>query len=94
MPVRMADIVSLVCDRLEVTPEELRNGTRERHVADARAVVYYLARRHTRLSWRSIAKRSTGKDHMAAVRTYQRAMKSLGALAPVVLELERRMEGT
>jgi chromosomal replication initiation ATPase DnaA len=77
MPIRLKDIVDVVLRKLHVSDEELHEKGRERHVVEARAFIYLLARKHTRLSWRAIVKRSTGQNHMAAVRHYQRLKQQL-----------------
>jgi chromosomal replication initiation ATPase DnaA len=94
MPVRLRDIIDVVLRELHVSDEELKKSGRERHVVEARAFIYLLARKHTRLSWRAIVKRSTEQNHMAAVRHYQRLVLKLEAdpeAKRLVDELEQKV---
>lgn len=82
----------IVCSQLGVPPDELRDRRlRERHIEEARALLYYLARKHTRLSYGAIARYSTGV-HRSSVRAgYLRVMRDVarrGELMQLARELE------
>lgn len=94
MTIRVAQLLDVVCARTGVTREELRGPSRERHISEARALVYYLARTHTRLGWRAIARYSTGKDGMGARQQYEAMlarMIAVPALAVDVSELDQEL---
>src|SRR3990167_4749183 len=96
MPVRVTDLLDLVCRRTGLTREQLQSQTRERHVVEARALVYYLARAHTRLGWRAIARYSTGQDASGVRVSYRRLLKRMSedpGLAVDVTDLERACGG-
>lgn len=101
MSIRIRDVVELVCTRLDLSHDELRSSSREKHVAEARALVYLLARRHTRMGWKAIARYSTGKDASTARFQGERLSHQIGldpGLATAVVELDQALvrlaEGT
>jgi chromosomal replication initiation ATPase DnaA len=61
MPIRVSDCLDAVCLYTGLSREDLRSASRERHLAQARAIVYYLARKSTRLGWRAIVRHATGR---------------------------------
>lgn len=90
MAVKMNDLVELVCERTGVSRNDLRLPTKERHVVEARALIYTLARKHTRLGWAAIARYSSGCDPSSARALYLRFMGRMdGELEAVLHELER-----
>jgi chromosomal replication initiation ATPase DnaA len=92
---RVGRLIDVVCDRTGVSREELRGDSRERHVADARALVYLLARKHTRLGWRAIARHSTGRDPSGARMAHRALLVRLEEeplLAADVAAVEQELE--
>jgi len=65
-PVRMPEVLRVVCERLGVEAEQLRASGRHRRVALARGLVAWLARDLTALSFPEIA-RGLGRDSHSAV---------------------------
>jgi REP element-mobilizing transposase RayT len=51
-----ADLIRKVAELLEITPDDIRNNTRRKSVADAKAVVCYIGTARYRLSGESLAK--------------------------------------
>lgn len=94
MSVRIRDVLELVCDRTGVAREQLHSASREKHVAEARAMVFHLARRHTRLGWRAIARYSTGGDASSARYLRERLLVRMALddqLKHDVLELDQEL---
>ena len=65
-PVRMPEVLRVVCERLGVDAEQLRSNGRHRRIALARGLVAWLARDLTALSFPEIA-RGLGRDSHSAV---------------------------
>jgi hypothetical protein len=57
------EIVLAVCAEFDVTVNELMGERRARHIARPRQVVYWVAKRLTRLSFPNIGRRLGGRDH-------------------------------
>lgn len=96
MPIRVGDIVAIVMRETGVTHEELRSGSKERHVTMAKSMVYYLAKRYTSLGWKAIARHSFGQDRSSARALYERLLERAsqdGQLAVRLVELERLVVG-
>jgi chromosomal replication initiator protein len=65
-PVRLPEIVRVVCERVGVEPEQLRSAGRHRRIALARGLVGWLARDLTAMSFPEIA-RGLGRTAHSAV---------------------------
>lgn len=75
-PVRLEEIVALVCQRLSVTLTEVAGRGRHPRVVLARAASTWLARKHTRASYPEIARALGRPNHSTVITAHQR----LGAL--------------
>jgi chromosomal replication initiator protein len=76
---RWADIVRQVCKEHRVKPEELLTGCRMEHLVEARADLYWFARRDTPLSLPEIGRRAGGRDHTTVLTGLRRAIARRGA---------------
>lgn len=74
-PLRINDIISVVCERLEVDRGELLGTTRHRRVVLARGLVSFLARDLTTMSYPEIG-RSLGRKNHSTVLTAARRIKN------------------
>jgi len=64
------DIVKAVCNYYMVHEKLLYNKNRKREVVDARNIVFYIARKYTRLSLKNVGK-PFGKDHTTVIHGIQ-----------------------
>lgn len=71
-PVRLEEIVALVCQRLNVTMGEVAGRGRHPRVVLARAAATLLARRHTRASYPEIARALGRPNHSTVITAHQR----------------------
>jgi chromosomal replication initiation ATPase DnaA len=76
---RWSDIVEQVCREHHVKREELLTGCRKEHLVEARADLYWYARRDTNLSLADIGRRSGGRDHTTVICGLKRAQSRRGA---------------
>ncbi|MEE2682201.1 MAG: DnaA/Hda family protein [Planctomycetota bacterium] len=73
-PVRLGEIISSVCERLGIEPDELLGRGRHRRVVLARSLVVHLARELTTLSFPEIA-RGLGRENHSTVHTAARRIE-------------------
>ncbi|MFT3686573.1 MAG: DnaA/Hda family protein [Phycisphaerales bacterium] len=71
-PVRLEEVVALVCQRLSVTMGEVAGRGRHPRVVLARAAATLLARRHTRASYPEIARALGRPNHSTVITAHQR----------------------
>lgn len=71
-PVRLEEIVTLVCQRLSVTLTEVAGRGRHPRVVLARAASTWLARKHTRASYPEIARALGRPNHSTVITAHQR----------------------
>jgi len=99
-PVRLEQIIRVVCERLRVDRSELSSAKRHRRVVLARSVVIYLARRLTTLSYPELARGLGRSNHSTIVTAARRVEKQVQQREAVSLtgpeadeeELPRRMD--
>ena len=73
-PIRISDIIHVVCERLQVPKSELMGRGRHRKVVLARSLVAYLGRDLTTMSYPELA-RAIGRDYHSTVHTAERRLK-------------------
>lgn len=78
-PVSMARIVAVVAQHFSVTEAAMRGSTREKLVANARAVAMYLARQHTGMSYPEIGRAMGNKNHSTVIAACQRVENLIAA---------------
>lgn len=70
-------IIRFVTERTGVTYEQIESKTRKREVVMARQALIWLARKHTRLSLKSIGGLAGGRDHTTAMHSIRAVDDSL-----------------
>jgi len=85
-PVRMHVIIAQTCSALAIDPAELATRTRHKRVVLARAIITYLSRALTTLSFPDIARAIGRPSHSTVITAYQRIQKQMGADEPVLLD--------
>jgi chromosomal replication initiation ATPase DnaA len=73
------DIVRQVCREHGVTQDDLTGRCRTERVLEARADLYWYARRDTALSLQAIGERTGGRDHTSVMSVISRAIARKGA---------------
>ncbi|MBT3199218.1 MAG: chromosomal replication initiator protein DnaA [Phycisphaerales bacterium] len=76
--VTLGDIEASVCAFFGITPADVHSSRRTKTVSTARMLCFFLARRHTQMSYPEIAQ-ALGKNHSSAVLAVQRLQKVLDA---------------
>lgn len=84
-PVRLEQIVERTCAALNVTMADLTGRGRHKRVVLARALITYLARKLTTLSYPDIARGIGRPNHSTVITAFQRISKQLEACAPAGL---------
>ena len=87
-------VQELVCAAFEVSHEALLSSERSSHIAWARQVAMYLARRHTGASLPAIGERFGGRNHTTVMYACRKAGERLAAdpaAQALVQDLERRL---
>jgi chromosomal replication initiation ATPase DnaA len=75
---RWTDIVSQVCKEHHVKRDELLSPCRSENLLEARADLYWYARRDTNLSLADIGRRTGGRDHSTVIHGLARAIARRG----------------
>jgi chromosomal replication initiator protein len=78
-PVRGEEIISRVCEHLDVQAEELRANGRHPRVVLARAVITHLCRKLTTMSYPEIARSLGRPNHSTVITAHQRLARQLEA---------------
>ncbi|MCA9243391.1 MAG: chromosomal replication initiator protein DnaA [Phycisphaerales bacterium] len=73
------DIERIVCERLGVTREQVHSASRDRAIVGARAMVMYMLRRHTQLSFPEIGTTLGGKNHSTVLMAVKRVKQAAEA---------------
>lgn len=84
-PVRFTDIQDTVCGHLNIPPAQVAGSSRHRMVVLTRAIVVYLAKQMTTLSYPEIAAALNKPSHSTVVTAVQRMTKQLEANLPMLL---------
>jgi len=87
-------VQELACDAFEVSREQLLSASRAGHVAWARQIAMYLARRHTGASLPAIGEQFGGRNHTTVMYACRKAGERLAADPAAhahVQDLERRL---
>ena len=96
-PPTIERVQEVTCEVFDVTRDELLSAARRSHVAWARQVAMYLARRHTDATLPAIGKHFGGRNHTTVMYACRKAGERLAAdpsAQALVQELERRLSGT
>jgi len=72
----------IVSEYMGVQPQDADSKSRRSHLVRARHIYYYLAKRHTLHTWRSIAYYTGGRDHSTAI-SVLRSYDEMRWLVPV-----------
>lgn len=84
-PVRFADIQEVISRRFGVSSAEIQGRSRHKHVVLARALVIYLARQRTTMSFPEIAAQMNRSSHSTVVSASRRTAEQLAAEVSVVV---------
>lgn len=82
-------VVAHVAERFCLSPELLRSSNRERHVAEARDVAWWLLRRHSRGGTSQLSRALGRSDHSTALRGIERCEKRRKSSAWLQQQLEQ-----
>ena len=86
----------IVSEHLGIAPQEADSKSRRSHLVRARHIYYYLAKKHTMHTWRSIAFYTGGRDHSTAmhgVATIENDIEYDKKLRALVVNIEDRLIG-
>jgi chromosomal replication initiator protein len=83
--VRFADVLTIVCEHLHVTREQVLGGGRHRQVVLARSLVIYLTREMTSMSFPEIAMAMGRKGHSTIITAFQRVQRQIANNTAVLL---------
>lgn len=78
-PLRVEEIIRVVCARLEVSHEEYASNRRSREVVLARALTVLLARKRTRASFPEIARAMNRPNHSSVITALKRIQSQIAA---------------
>jgi len=78
-PVQYSDIQEVVCDRFQVAPAQVQGRTRHKQVVLARALIIYLSRHMTTMSFPEIAARLNRNSHSTVVSAARRTADQLAS---------------
>jgi chromosomal replication initiator protein len=73
----LREIIDAVAEFYDIEPAQLRSGSRLHTIAIPRMIIYYLARRLTRLSLTGIAQRLGRRDHTTVMSGIERITRKL-----------------
>lgn len=71
----LQEIMEVVCEFYAVTPHEVKSARRLHDYVHPRLVIYYLARKLTRMSMQNIGSRIGGRDHTTIISGFLRISK-------------------
>lgn len=86
----------IVSEYMGVQPQDADSKSRRSHLVRARHIYYYLAKRHTLHTWRSIAYYTGGRDHSTAMHGYATIENDLAydkKLKAIIVNIEERLIG-
>lgn len=86
----------IVSEYLGIPPEDADSKSRRSHLVRARHIFYYLSKKHTLHTWRSIAYYTGGRDHSTAMHGVATIENDLGydkKLRATVVNIEDRLIG-
>ncbi|MGE4423262.1 MAG: chromosomal replication initiator protein DnaA [Pseudodesulfovibrio sp.] len=83
----IAHIISFICKCYELSEEELRSKSRKRDVVLARNTAFYLARKHTELSLKSIGER-LGRKHSTVLKGITKVEREISLQTPLGRQIE------
>jgi len=86
-PPTLLEIQRAACAHLQVSVLEFRSMRRNRRIADARAVAFWIARKHTSLSFPQIG-RGYGRDHTTVLGSLRRTDEHLAEYAADIAAIE------
>lgn len=84
-PVRFANIVQVVCQRLAVEPSQLAGSSRHKALVLARSLSVYLARELTTMSYPEIAHAMGRKNHSTVITADHRIRRQITEDQPIML---------
>jgi chromosomal replication initiator protein len=82
-----AHIIRFICKCYELSEEELRSKSRKRDVVLARNTAFYLARKHTELSLKSIGER-LGRKHSTVLKGITKVEREISLQTPLGRQIE------
>lgn len=82
-----AHIIEFICKCYELSEEELRSKSRKRDVVLARNTAFYLARKHTELSLKSIGER-LGRKHSTVLKGITKVEREISLQTPLGRQIE------
>lgn len=86
------DMIFKVCQSYHITNEEFRSASRREERKEARQIICYLARKHTKLSSKMIGKIIGNRDHatvLHAVKRIKNLIETDKKIAKYIEELEQ-----
>ena len=86
----------IVCEFMGIALEAANSKSRKKHLVQSRHIFYYLSRKHTLHTWRSMGLYTGGRDHSTAMHGCAAIENELSydkKLQATVLNIEDRMVG-
>jgi len=83
----MAHIIEFICKCYELSEDQLRSKSRKRDVVLARNTAFYLARKHTELSLKSIGER-LGRKHSTVLKGITKVEREISLQTPLGRQIE------
>lgn len=88
-PKTASEILSILCNKINFTLEELKGPARNRSIAKARQKVIYILKQATGISYVQIAKLLGGKDHTSIIYAENKAKELIKIDSEFAEEIER-----
>ncbi|MGD9548173.1 MAG: chromosomal replication initiator protein DnaA [Candidatus Krumholzibacteriia bacterium] len=95
-PVRIADVMDVVCKAHDLSVDQLKSKRRTQDLARARQLAMFLAREMTGASLNQIGRAFGGRDHSTVAHACQKIQKDIGAdprFRGSVRDLQERLRG-
>ncbi|MBG0790750.1 MAG: chromosomal replication initiator protein DnaA [Desulfovibrionaceae bacterium] len=86
-----ADIIDFICKSYSLSEEELRSKSRKRQVVLARNTAFYLARKHTEMSLKSIGER-LGRRHSTVLKGITKVEREISMQTPLGRQIQNTAE--
>ena len=81
------EIRAVVCTHLKVSRTEFQSNRHDRRIVDARAIAFWVARKHTSMSFPQIG-RGYGRDHTTIIASIRRVEAHLAEYADDIAAVE------
>lgn len=87
----IAHIIEFVCKCYSLSEEDLRSKSRKRDIVQARNTAFYLARKHTEMSLKSIGER-LGRKHSTVLKGITKVEREISLQTPLGRQIENTVQ--